>query len=121
RLAALSQPLEIEPWREHCAALSERFASRYDAPGEGIYAPAMLKQLGEAAGDDAVVACGVGQHQMWVAQHWRMTHSRTHLTSAGLGAMGYGLPAAVGAQRAKPDSPVICVTGDGSFMMNVQE
>lgn len=120
-LGALAQPLELNAWRAHCAGLRRSFAPRYDAPGTGVYAPALLRQLSEAAGSDAIVACDVGQHQMWVAQHWHFPHGRAHLTSAGLGAMGYGLPAAIGAQLAQPDARVVCVSGDGSIMMNVQE
>ena len=73
------------------------FAARYDAPGETVYAPALLKRLSELA-PGAIVACDVGQHQMWVAQHWRFADPRQHLTSGALGAMGFGLPAAIGAQ-----------------------
>lgn len=112
-------------WRETCAARARRHAARYDAPGEGVYAPALLKRLSEMA-PDAIVSCDVGQHQMWVAQHWRFHDPRQHLTSGALGAMGFGLPAAMGAQLAlqKPGEPqarVVCVSGDGSFLMNVQE
>ena len=85
-----------------------------------MYAPALLKRLSELA-PDAVVACDVGQHQMWVAQHWRLDHPRKHLTSGALGAMGFGLPAAIGAQLQDPDARVVCVSGDGSIMMNIQE
>lgn len=119
-LAALAQPLDLGPWQAHCAGLGKAFARRLDAPGEGVYAPALLDALSRAS-PDAIAACDVGQHQMWVAQHWRFTDGRAHLTSAGLGTMGYGLPAAVGAQLAQPERPVICVSGDGSIMMNVQE
>ena len=63
----------------------------------------------------------VGQHQMWVAQHCRFAHPRNHLTSGALGTMGFGLPAAMGAQFACPDRTVVLVNGDGGFMMNVQE
>ncbi|MGH8049850.1 MAG: thiamine pyrophosphate-dependent enzyme, partial [Arenimonas sp.] len=59
--------------------------------------------------------------QMWVAQHWRVNRTSAHLSSGGLGTMGYGLPAAIGAQFAKPNATVICVSGDGSIMMNIQE
>ena len=69
------------------------WAPRYDAPGAGIYAPALLKQLSEAAGDKAIFTCDVGQHQMWVAQHCRFSRPQAHLTSGGLGTMGYGVPA----------------------------
>lgn len=107
-------------WRAQCKQRAQQFAPRYDAPGSGVYAPALLKRLSELA-PDATVACDVGQHQMWVAQHWRLNHPRKHLTSGGLGAMGFGLPAALGAQAAHPGARVICVSGDGSIMMNIQE
>lgn len=108
-------------WQAHCAQLKQRFKPRYDAPGAGVYAPALLRQLSLKAGEHAFVSCDVGQHQMWVAQHWRMASGRNHLTSAGLGTMGYGLPAAMGAWLACPERPVVCVSGDGSIMMNIQE
>jgi len=120
-LAALTQPLHIDPWRMHCAALHELYRNRYDAPGDAIYAPALLRDLSIAAGAQALVSCDVGQHQMWVAQHWQIPAIRAHLTSGGLGAMGYGVPAALGAQLAQPQACVICVSGDGSIMMNIQE
>jgi acetolactate synthase-1/2/3 large subunit len=108
-------------WAKKCAAQKRAWAPRYDAPGNGIYAPALLKQLSEAAGDKAIFTCDVGQHQMWVAQHCRFSRPQAHLTSAGLGTMGYGVPAGVGALFAEPEATVITVSGDGSFMMNVQE
>ncbi len=107
-------------WRAHCQDRARLHAARYDAPGDGVFAPAMLKRLSEIAAD-AVVSCDVGQHQMWVAQHWQLDDPRKHLTSGALGAMGFGLPAAIGAQMQDPDAQVICVSGDGSFLMNVQE
>jgi acetolactate synthase I/II/III large subunit len=107
-------------WRAQCQERAREFAARYDAPGETVYAPALLKRLSELA-PDAVVSCDVGQHQMWVAQHWRLDDPRKHLTSGALGAMGFGLPAAIGAQMQDPDARVFCVSGDGSFLMNVQE
>lgn len=107
-------------WRDTCLQRKRECAPRYDAPGETVYAPALLKELSERA-PQAVVACDVGQHQMWVAQHWRFDNPRKHLTSGGLGAMGFGVPAALGAQLENPDATVICVSGDGSFLMNVQE
>ncbi len=118
---ALRDDDSINAWRTRCRQTSQRHAARYDAPGRDIYAPALLKRLSELAPADTVVACDVGQHQMWVAQHWRFHHPRNHLTSGALGAMGFGLPAALGAQLACPTRPVVLVSGDGSFMMNVQE
>ncbi|OYD24222.1 acetolactate synthase 2 catalytic subunit [Oceanimonas baumannii] len=113
--------LAIDPWRELCKTLKADHGWRYDHPGEAIYAPLMLKQLSDALADTAMVSCDVGQHQMWVAQHMRFTSPRNHLSSAGLGTMGFGLPAAIGAKLARPDHESVLVSGDGSFMMNVQE
>ncbi len=107
-------------WRAQCKETARLHAARYDAPGDSVFAPALLKRLSELA-PEAVVACDVGQHQMWVAQHWRMDHPRKHLTSGGLGAMGFGLPAAMGALESDRTKQVICVSGDGSIMMNIQE
>ena len=107
-------------WRATCQQRAREHAARYDSPGESVYAPALLKRLSEKA-PSAVVACDVGQHQMWVAQHWRLADPRQHLTSGALGAMGFGLPAAIGAQLENPQAQVVCVSGDGSFLMNVQE
>jgi len=97
-------PLAIDPWVIRCASAAERHAARYDAPGEGV-----------------VAACDVGQHQMWAAQHCRFARPEAHITSGGLGAMGFGLPAGLGAQMADPDAVVVTIAGDGGFMMNVQE
>ena len=107
-------------WRAQCRQRAQQHAARYDAPGDSVFAPALLKRLSELA-PDAVVACDVGQHQMWVAQHWRLDHPRKHLTSGALGAMGFGLPAAIGAQLQDPAARVVCVSGDGSIQMNIQE
>jgi acetolactate synthase-1/2/3 large subunit len=120
-LERLTARPNVEGWAEQCQAQKKLWAARYDAPGAGIYAPALLKQLSEAAGDKAIFTCDVGQHQMWVAQHCRFSRPQAHLTSGGLGTMGYGIPAGVGAVLAEPGATVITVSGDGSFMMNVQE
>ncbi len=120
-LPALQQPLAIDGWRERSAALRAEHAWRYDHPGEAIYAPLLLKQLSDRKPADSVVTTDVGQHQMWSAQHMSYTRPENFITSSGLGTMGFGLPAAVGAQVARPNDTVICISGDGSFMMNVQE
>ncbi|KLV37357.1 acetolactate synthase, large subunit, biosynthetic type [Aeromonas caviae] len=120
-LPALAMTLTLDPWRAHCATMAREYAFRYDHPGQAIYAPALLKELSSQLPDTSVVACDVGQHQMWVAQHMRFTSPRNHLSSAGLGTMGFGLPAAIGAKMSRPDDEVVLVSGDGSFMMNVQE
>jgi len=119
RLAAA--PLTIDPWVIRSTSAAAHHAARYDAPGEGVYAPALLKQLSEAAGDRFVAACDVGQHQMWAAQHCRFSRPEAHITSGGLGAMGFGLPAGLGAKLADPSATVVTIAGDGGFMMNIQE
>ncbi|WP_395300950.1 acetolactate synthase 2 catalytic subunit [Enterobacter sp. ECC-175] len=120
-LPALQQPLDINAWRQHTADMRAEHAWRYDHPGDAIYAPLLLKQLSDRKPADSVVTTDVGQHQMWSAQHMTYTRPENFITSSGLGTMGFGLPAAVGAQVARPNDTVICISGDGSFMMNVQE
>ena len=120
-LPALAMSLKIDSWREHCSATKNDYPWDYNHPGERIYAPLLLKQLSDALPQDSVVCCDVGQHQMWVAQHMQFDSPRNHISSSGLGTMGFGLPAAVGAKMARPDDTVVLVSGDGSFMMNVQE
>lgn len=121
-LRALTFPIEIGDWQKECLANKAKHAWSYDAPTKLIYAPRFLKQLSEALGaEETIIACDVGQHQMWVAQHCHFQRPEQHLTSGGLGTMGYGLPAAMGAQLGRPGALVINVTGDGSIMMNLQE
>ncbi|HXW54104.1 MAG TPA: acetolactate synthase 2 catalytic subunit [Candidatus Cybelea sp.] len=121
-LAALA-PLSLDGdgWRHQCLAWKQSHAWDYDAPAPGIYAPWFLKRLAQRAGENVIVSCDVGQHQMWVAQHFDFERPEQHLSSGGLGTMGFGLPAAIGAQLAYPNATVINVSGDGSMMMNLQE
>jgi acetolactate synthase-1/2/3 large subunit len=121
-LEALEAPVgAYGEWVEQCQSWKGQWAWDYDAPGSGIYAPALLRLLSERAGEKAIFTCDVGQHQMWVAQHCQFSRPQAHLTSAGLGTMGYGVPAGIGALIAEPDATVITVTGDGSIMMNIHE
>ncbi|MCW0354068.1 acetolactate synthase 2 catalytic subunit [Pantoea ananatis] len=120
-LPALSQPLQIQTWLDDVAALKAQHAWRYDHPGEAIYAPLLLKQLSDRKPANTVITTDVGQHQMWAAQHIVCDAPEDFITSSGLGTMGFGLPAAIGAQVARPNDTVICVSGDGSIMMNIQE
>lgn len=120
-LTDLTMELDIEPWRRKCRELSETHAWSPPSGQQHIDAPSLLRQLSERADENTIFACDVGQHQMWVAQHVALNNPQRHLTSGGLGSMGFGLPAAMGAALANPGSPVVCVTGDGSLMMNIQE
>ncbi|OTQ71367.1 MULTISPECIES: acetolactate synthase 2 catalytic subunit [unclassified Gilliamella] len=120
-LPLLNQTVSIADWHNKIKQLKAQHPTRYDHPGEAIYAPALLKRISERKPTNTVITTDVGQHQMWTAQHMSFTHPQNFITSSGLGTMGFGLPAAVGAQMSRPNDMVICVSGDGSFMMNVQE
>ena len=105
-------------------ARTREWRARYAAPGmmQGGFHPGDIVRRIRNAFDDVVpLVADVGQNQMWAAQHWSAEHPGTFLTSGGLGTMGYALPAAVGASFAAGLSPVVCVAGDGGFLMNVQE
>lgn len=122
--ALREQPLAIADWQSQCRnwhTTGGFHAADNEDPYAPIIGPAFIRQLSRITPDDTVIACDVGQHQMWVAQHYQFVSPRHHLTSGGLGTMGFGLPAAIGAQFADRSSTVINVTGDGSFMMNAQE
>lgn len=119
----LSTPLNIEDWQNEVRQLKAKFDFQYNEnQGEGEIDPwAMLNTLSQRKPQNAVITTDVGQHQMWSAQHMQHFKPENYLTSAGLGTMGFGLPAAVGVAKARPQDPVILISGDGSFMMNVQE
>src|SRR3989442_9126377 len=89
--------------------------------GEVILPQMAIELLYELTKGEAILTTGVGQHQMWAGKYYQFKFPRQFLTSAGLGAMGYGYPAALGAKVACPDKQVIDIDGDGSFLMNVQE
>ena len=110
-------------WLAQLDAWREQFPYRYDPEGDYLKPQAVLESLRDltAGRDDVVWTTGVGQHQMWAMQYLVCDRPRTFITSGGLGTMGYGLPAAVGAKAARPDATVVCVDGDGCFQMTCQE
>jgi len=119
---------EPQKWREQVQAWEERLnAWRIEGPlsynqPEGLIMPqAVIKLVSELTNREAVIVTDVGQHQMWTAQFYNFQNQRSLITSGGLGTMGYGLPAAIGAQVGLPEKLVILFTGDGSIMMNCQE
>lgn len=120
-LPALAIPLSIGAWQEECKQMKVNFAWDYNHPGESIFAPAVLKEVSDKMPKNTCVTTDVGQHQMWAAQHMLFDDPSNFLTSGGMGTMGFGVPAAVGAQVSRPTDCIIAVSGDGSFMMNVQE
>ena len=122
-LNALKQELDIEPWREQIRNFKAKLDFTYvENQGNRPIDPwALLNTLSNRKPDNAVICTDVGQHQMWSAQHMKHFAPENYITSAGFGTMGFGLPAAVGAQKARPQDEVILVTGDGSLMMNIQE
>jgi acetolactate synthase-1/2/3 large subunit len=120
-LPLLTLALNIDEWQTKIKQMKADYGWRYDHPGENIYAPAVLNQISQLMPKNTCVTTDVGQHQMWAAQHMDFDDPSNFLTSGGMGTMGFGLPAAIGAQISRPHDTVITVTGDGSIMMNIQE
>ena len=126
-ISQLADALERSPaatkWRAQCHQWKSEYAMTYAMPDDEPLKPQfVVEALDEATSDRAIVTTGVGQHQMWACQYWTYTEPQTWVSSHGLGAMGYGLPAAIGARlAADDDQEVICIDGDGSFLMTVQE
>lgn len=117
-------PLELNDftaWIEELREVKKAKPFRYQDHPELVMPQYVLELLSQKTQGRAIITTGVGQHQMWAAQYFKFLYPRTMLTSAGLGAMGFGFPAAIGAKLARPDWEVIDVDGDGSFVMNVQE
>ncbi|MBS4209413.1 biosynthetic-type acetolactate synthase large subunit [Bacillus sp. FJAT-50079] len=105
---------QINQWPKH--------APKFKTSDQQLLTPQeVIRQVCELADDEAIVTTDVGQHQIWTAHHYTFTQPRSFLTSGGLGTMGYGLPASIGAAVAFPNRQVICISGDGSFQMNMQE
>ncbi len=110
-----------EPWRETINEWNSKHPMGYHSEGEIIKPQFVIEKLDELTGGDAIITTEVGQNQMWAAQFYKFNKPRCLATSGGLGTMGYGLPAAIGAKMAFPDKIVIDVAGDGSIQMNIQE
>ncbi|WVY93089.1 hypothetical protein V8G54_032177 [Vigna mungo] len=113
--------LDFRGWREELNEQKRKFPLSYKTFEEEISPQYAIQVLDELTNGEAIVSTGVGQHQMWAAQFYKYKRPRQWLTSGGLGAMGFGLPAAIGAAVANPGAIVVDIDGDGSFIMNVQE
>ena len=116
------EPPEATEWQRKVAVWKRDEPFRYDEDFDGILPQHAIRELYRLTQDrDTIIATGVGQHQMWTAQYYKFRHPRRWLSSGGLGTMGFGLPAAVGAKAAWPDRLVVDIDGDGSLLMNLQE
>ncbi len=120
--ALAAEPNRLEEWWVRIHAWQERHPLRYEDSTDAEIKPQyMVQALYEATGGDAIVTSDVGQHQMWTAQYFNFAQPRRWINSGGLGTMGFGLPAAMGAKVGCPDETVVCIAGDGSVQMNMQE
>lgn len=119
RLNALVKKAEHKEWIEEIQELKATYPLRYRQ--EGLTGPAIIEELYKQTNGDAIIVTEVGQHQMWAAQYYKYNMPRKFLSSGGLGTMGYGLGAAIGAKMGNPDKVVINVAGDGCFRMNMNE
>jgi acetolactate synthase-1/2/3 large subunit len=112
----------LEEWWQRIRGWQEKHPLRYDDTTDSEIRPQrMVEAIYEATGGDAIVTSDVGQHQMWTAQYFHFNRPRRWINSGGLGTMGFGLPAAMGAKVGCPDEQVVCIAGDGSVQMNMQE
>ncbi|MBN2909057.1 biosynthetic-type acetolactate synthase large subunit [Polycladomyces sp. WAk] len=112
---------QSQAWLEKLKGLKQQYPLTYKQSDNMLKPQWVIQHLYETTGGDAIVTTDVGQHQMWVAQYFRFSRPRSLISSGGLGTMGFGFPAAIGAQLAYPDRTVISVTGDGGFQMTAQE
>jgi acetolactate synthase-1/2/3 large subunit len=119
-LAGLKKNNAYEPWLKKIKHWRQHHPLRVKDDGR-LHPQQIIRALSELVKGDAVIVSEVGQNQMWTAQHFCFHHPRTWITSGGLGTMGYGFPAAMGAHFARPDVPVFDIAGDGSIQMNIQE
>ncbi len=120
RLTELVEPLKTADWLATIAQWKREHPLRY-RNGSMIRAQYVIQKLGEVTGGNAIVCTDVGQHQMWAAQFINFMHPRTHITSGGLGTMGFSLPAAMGTAFGRSDLPIVSISGDGGIQMNIQE
>jgi len=111
----------FDTWHEEIANLKKEYAMNYDRDSDSIQPYAVIEEINKHSKGDAIISTGVGQHQMWAAQYFDFREPRLWLTSGSMGTMGFGLPAAIGAQFARPDRTVIDIDGDGSIRMNIGE
>ncbi|MBN2768783.1 MAG: acetolactate synthase large subunit [Campylobacterales bacterium] len=115
------KPDRYQAWREILARYEELHPLTYNDSNEVLKPQWVIQRIGQLLGEDAIITSDVGQHQMWAAQFYPFDRPRQWINSGGLGTMGFGFPAALGAKRGVPEKTVINITGDGSILMNMQE
>ena len=120
-MAARAAVHPASAWLDHITELKRIYGMNYDRNSPLIQPQLVVEKLSEITGGRAIISTGVGQHQMWAAQFFDFVEPRSFLTSGSMGTMGFGLPAAIGAQLARPDALVIDIDGDGSIRMNIGE
>ncbi|HED06074.1 MAG TPA: biosynthetic-type acetolactate synthase large subunit [Ignavibacteria bacterium] len=117
----MNEPLPINDWWDQINAWRKEYPLSYETDDGKLRAQYIIEKISEKTKGEAVIVTDVGQHQMWVAQYYKFNNPRSHLTSGGLGTMGFSVPAAIGAAFAIKDRPVVSISGDGGFQMNMQE
>jgi len=120
-LNKIISPADTAEWIKQIEVWRKESPLRFNDDDNSICPQFVIQRLSKLFGPEAIVVTDVGQHQMWAAQYYSVGGPNRFLTSGGLGTMGYGFPAAIGAQCAYPQKHVVCITGDGSFQMNIQE
>jgi acetolactate synthase-1/2/3 large subunit len=112
---------DFKSWHHHISELKDKYKLNYDKKSKLIQPYQVIEEINKLSGGEAIISTGVGQHQMWAAQYFDYKEPRLWLTSGSMGTMGFGLPAAIGAQFAKPNRLVIDIDGDASIRMNIGE
>jgi acetolactate synthase-1/2/3 large subunit len=120
-LVSMVKKTDTAAWLERIEGWKKEHPLKYTAKPDRIMPQAVIETIAELTRHEAIVVTDVGQNQMWAAQFYKFKNPRSFLSSGGLGTMGFGLPAAIGAAFGRPDATVVCFTGDGGFQMNIQE
>jgi len=117
----MSGPLQLDEWWSQIQKWKEQCPLHYESKDGRLRSEYVISRISEKTKGEAVIVTDVGQHQMWVTQYYKFTNPRSHISSGGLGTMGFSVPASIGAAFAIKDRPIISISGDGGFQMNMQE
>jgi acetolactate synthase-1/2/3 large subunit len=117
----MSEPLQLDEWWAQIRKWKEQCPLHYESSDGRLRSEYVISRISEKTKGEAVIVTDVGQHQMWVSQYYMFTNPRSHISSGGLGTMGFSVPASIGAAFGIKDRPIISISGDGGFQMNMQE